>query len=567
MRTIVALTCLLSATLFQESGNETPSYPSFDYHFARKHEVQPHRRTVPLKGVLPGFNQLRLALTVSPAGDVVDAHADGEPQTLKFWPQLEDEVRQWKFIPIEVNGKAVAVLLEEYIDLVPPERRPKRHVPAPALRPDSKVSIALERTGCYGTCPSYSVTVSTEGIAFEGSSFVVAQGKHTANVNADEVRHLAKRFAAADFYSMDSHYRASVTDNPTYILTITVDGHTKSVEDYVGSWEGMPAVISELENQVDDFARTEKWIDGGQGLVPALRAEKFDFETFDAQLMLKKAARAGQTITVRELLDAGVPLEPKPATRQKKGGMFSSFESDGWLTAASRSPETLQVLIDALASEKDQIDKNIALASAARSGSVPAVQALIAYGADPNADLSKLTVTESSGGMTMGSPGAGSILMYAAESGNPELVREILRYHPDLEARDRDGKTAVFSASEYRYDVDDAARAECVRLLAQAGANVNARDSKGNTPLHETFLNNVEIELLKLGANVNARNNDGETPIFTTVDNTAILLFIEHGADLTIRNNEGDTVIEAARKKGPSRQKALRQAIQKFNQR
>jgi ankyrin repeat protein len=60
-----------------------------------------------------------------------------------------------------------------------------------------------------------------------------------------------------------------------------------------------------------------------------------------------------------------------------------------------------------------------------------------------------------------------------------------------------------------------------VRLLAQAGANVNVRDNEGNTPLHETFLTDVEEELLKLGADVNARNKDGETSIFTTFDNDA----------------------------------------------
>jgi len=90
--------------------------------------------------------------------------------------------------------------------------------------------------------------------------------------------------------------------------------------------------------------------------------------------------------------------------------------------------------------------------------------------------------------------------------------------------------------------------------------------NKGNTPLHETFLTDVEEELLKLGADVNARNEDGETPIFTTVDNDAISLFIEHGADLTIRNNKGETVMEAAKGKGPLREEALRKAIQKLNQ-
>lgn len=563
---IVILSCLLSVVLFQESGDRRPSYPSYDYSVAREHEIKPHRRTIPQKGVQAGFHQLHLTLTVSPSGEVIDANADGEPQALKYWSQLEDEVRLWKFTPIEVNGKAITAELEEYIDLVPPERLPKHHVAAPVLRPDSRVSIMLQRSGCFGSCPSYSVTISTDGIAFEGRGFVVAAGKHSDDVNADEVRNLAKRFVAADFYSMDSAYQASVTDMPAYMLTIAINGHTKEVTDYVGSWEGMPAVISQLEDEVDAFGRTLRWIVGQDGLVPALRAEKFNFETFDAQVMLKQAASRGRTATVRELLDAGVPLEPKPAPKLEEPYMAVPFEGVGWLTAASRHPETLQVLIDALASKKDQNDKDLALVGAVRSGSLEAAQALIAYGADPNADLGKLTVTESAGDLTMGAPGAGSVLIYAAESGNPEVVREILRHHPNLEARDRQGRTAIFAAGEYRYQVEDAARGECVRQLVQAGANVNARDDDGNTPLHKTFLTAVEAELLELGADVNARNKRGETPIFTTYDDTAISLFIEHGADLSIRNNEGETVMEAAKKKGPSRQEALRKAIQKFNQ-
>jgi ankyrin repeat protein len=146
------------------------------------------------------------------------------------------------------------------------------------------------------------------------------------------------------------------------------------------------------------------------------------------------------------------------------------------------------------------------------------------------------------------------------------MIREILRYGPKLEARDRKGQTAMFAAGDYRDGDKDGARVECVRLLAEASADVNARDAEGNTPLHETFLTDVEEELLKLGANVNARNKDGETPIFTTVDDDAIPLFVEHGADLTIRNDKGQTVIEAAKEKGPLRQEALRQAIQKQNE-
>ena len=566
MRFIVAFSWLLMSVFLQESGDKKPSNPSFDYDVARAHEIKPHRGTIPIKGVHPGLNQLRLTLIVSPAGDVASADASGEDKILKFWPQLRDEVLLWRFTPFEKDGKAVTAEVEEYIDLVPPERLPRKHVAAPIVRPDSKVAITLRRTGCYGTCPSYMVSITTEGTLFEGGGYVVARGRHTDRANADDVRQFAKKFVAADFYSMDSSYRASVTDNPTYKLTIAIDGRSKEVEDYVGAWEGMPAMITELEDDVDTFARTDRWIEGSGGLVQALEEDKFNFRTFEAQVMLKEAATRGAGTTLRQLLDAGVPLDPLPAPKPAEPGIVPPFQDIGWLNAASGHLEALRVLIEAGASKMDQLDKDLALVGAARSGIVDSARALIDYGANPNADLSAVTVWENGAGMSWGANGAGSILIYAAESGNPEMLREILQYHPKLEARDFRGRTAIFFAAEYRYNAEDTARAECVRLLAEAGANINARDNNGNTPLHETFLRPVEEELLKLGADVNARNSDGETPIFTNVDDSAVSLFIEHGADLTIRNAKGETVMEAAKGKGPLREEALRKAIQTLNE-
>jgi ankyrin repeat protein len=536
-------------------------HPAFDYQVARMHEIGTHRRSIPIKGAQGGFNQLTIKLVVSATGEVVTAEASGDERTMKFWPEIQGEIEQWRFTPFEKNGKAMVAEVEEYVDLVPEERLPKLHVKAPEVKPDSNVKITLERTGCLGMCPGYKVAVATDGIVFEGNYYVVATGRHTDRVDPDAVRTLAKRFVAADFYSMDKEYIAGVTDNPSYVLSIEIDGKSKIVVDYVGQWEGMPAIVVELEDAVDKLAGTERWIKGADGLVELLKAEKYNFATYDAQLMLKSAAQGGQSETVNELLAAGVPLKPLPAPKRKTEYEGIPFEHVGWLNAASGNPETLKVLIDAGASKNDQDDKDLALAGAARSGMVLGVKALLAYGANPNADLSKLTMTESGGGMTIQAPGAGSILIDAAQSGNPEMVQEILKYHPKLEAKDREGKTAMFAAGEYRSSDADGARVECVRLLARAGAKVNARDNEKNTPLHETFLLDVQEELLKLGADVNARNEDGETPIFTVVDDDAIRLFLEHGADLTIRNKDGKTVMEAAESKGPLRQEALRDAI------
>ena len=563
----VAAICLLFSNLLFASNEKPQSSPTYFGDIVREHEIKQHRSTIPLAGVPSGSNQLRLRLTVSPAGDVVEATLDdgNDPRLLKFWGQVQDEVRRWRFTPFQRDGRAVTALVEECVDLIPAERMPKVHIHAPDVNANSRVTILLRRGGCLGSCPSYSVSVATDKIVFEGYGFVVAGGKHTARANEEAVRELARRFVAADFYSMDTEYTASATDLPTYVLSITIDGNTKKVEDYEGPWVGMPAVIRDLEDAVDTLAQTQRWIEGEEGLVKALQAEKFGFKTYAAQLMLKEAASRGKTVTVREFLNAGVPLTPLPVPEGKEFYFGIQFKFVGWLSAASNYPQTLKVFLDAGASKKNQKDKNLALANAAGAGNLESVRALIAYGADPKADFRRLIVTERSAGLGTSEKGAGSVLIYAAKSGKPEVIREILRYHPKLEMRDREGKTALFAAGEYRDSDEDGARVECVRLLLKAGADVNARDNDGNTPLHETFLTDVEEELLKHGADVNARNKDGETPIFTTVDNEAIPLFIKYGADLKIRNRQGLTVFEAAKDKGPLRQQALRNAMGKIS--
>jgi ankyrin repeat protein len=557
---VAALACFLLPACAQQAPAPPAKPVSFNYDQAYHHELKPHRRAIPLEGE-NGFNQLRITLIVSPIGEVISAETDDDAESQKRSSQVKDEIVGWKFEPFVVDGKPVLAKIEEYIDLIPPERFPKTRVVPPSLRPDSRITIALDRSGCFGSCPSYSVSVSPKGIVFDGGGYVAAKGKHIASVDPDAVRKLAARFIVADFYSMADGYAAPVTDNPGYTLSIDIDGHKKEVHDYVGQEVGMPAAIKDLEDSVDELAETKRWIKGEASLVQTLQDESYNFKTFDAQVILKEAATRGEIATVQALLEAGVPLQPIAAPKPKDAYEGVPFEYAGWLTAAASHPETLKIFIDADASKDDQSDKDLALVGAARSGKVEAVRALIAYGANPNADLRKLVVTEEDGGMALEGYGAGSTLIYAASSGNPETVKEILQYHPSLDARDSEGRTVLFAAGKPHGDEDESQEVECVRLLVEAGADVNARDKDGNTPLHEIYLTTVEEELLKLGADVNARNKDGETPIFTTYDDAAIPLLIRHGADLSIRNNKAQSVFDAAEQRGPQRVEALRAAM------
>jgi hypothetical protein len=160
MRTICLVFLLLNASVLPSLSQEPPARATYAYDVARTHVIEPHRRTIPMEGVNSGFNQLRLKLIVSPSGTVVDATATGESWNMKFWPKVREEVLGWKFKPFEKDGKADTAEVEEYVELVPPERLPTNHVVPPVLRPDSKITITLTRGGCFGSCPIYRVTVN-----------------------------------------------------------------------------------------------------------------------------------------------------------------------------------------------------------------------------------------------------------------------------------------------------------------------------------------------------------------------------------------------------------------------
>jgi hypothetical protein len=252
MRLTASLVILFTITASQppEAAGSSPSFSWFE---TFKHEKVPHQYEIRVAGVT-GFEILHMRLVISPDGSVINARPTGGRRAKQFWPKVQSEVLTWKFVPFEKRGRAVTARVEE--------RLPTTHVLPPDLKPDSKVTLKLSRGICLGTCPGYRVSVTTEGIEFEGFYYVSATGIHTATVTADAVRNLARRFIDADFYSMDNSYEAEVTDMPAYTLSLDIDGHIKVVKDYAGSWVGMPSVISQLERDVDVFAQTQQWIKG-----------------------------------------------------------------------------------------------------------------------------------------------------------------------------------------------------------------------------------------------------------------------------------------------------------------
>ena len=159
-----------------------------------------------------------------------------------------------------------------------------------------------------------------------------------------------------------------------------------------------------------------------------------------------------------------------------------------------------------------------ALMTASRTGNVDAVKVLLAHGADVNAK-------ESWHGETA--------LMWAVAQKHAAVARELLAKGADVNARSTANKWERQNSAEPREKwlplgslsaLEFAARqgcVDCVPVLIQAGADINAPDQDGITPLLSSIINghyDIANVLLENGANPNIADRTGRTPLYSAVD-------------------------------------------------
>ncbi|KAH7379029.1 ankyrin repeat-containing domain protein [Cadophora sp. MPI-SDFR-AT-0126] len=143
-------------------------------------------------------------------------------------------------------------------------------------------------------------------------------------------------------------------------------------------------------------------------------------------------------------------------------------------------------------------------------------------------------------------------LMWAAVRADTTNLRVLIENRANVSATDCEGKTALHIAIA-------TGSYECVKILLQYKADVNICDKFGYTPLHsaarpESLEGAAIIEMLcSLGANLEARDLAGWTPLhFAAYQNrsAAISSLIDCGANINFLNRDGESAIGLAIERG-----------------
>ena len=188
------------------------------------------------------------------------------------------------------------------------------------------------------------------------------------------------------------------------------------------------------------------------------------------------------------------------------------------------------------------------------AGNLPGVRFALERGVSPNTHA---TIPDDSADVADGPSRKGTPLIAAAAlSAGPRdmqpIIEALLTAGADVNQADDSGQTPLMSAVEV-------SGLKSVRRLLQAGAKVDATDSRGRGVLHRVnsytgYAQVLEL-LLKRGANVNLRDREGQTPLHRAVSERAmgtIATLVEHGADPTLADAAGKTPRDLVRETEPA---------------
>ena len=417
-----------------------------------------------------------------------------------------DGFRTWTYAPFVQGGQAVDAIVSEQID---EWERPQKHVPLPEVALE-KVRIVLRRSGCYGPCPVYSVEIRGDGsVLYEGVNYVDVPGKHSYHVSAADVAKLVDSARTIDFWSLRSSYRASITDNPDYFTSVQMGEQEHHLEDYVGKSAGMPASVTDFEQQIDAVARSREWVNFSQFAVQQLQHEGYDFKSpAGAELLARAVANdeSNDNQAMADLVAFGAPIDgPLPTTRR-----VSAARSVIEAALLNQRELLIDPLIDkgALQSggQPDQAKIDAAFRAAISGGRMMLVQKIWQVGGVEHQPA--LTFDdEADDGSRKQSP-VTLLLFHQPRQRVPwegmQIARWLSSQGCDLKAAAADGETLLHIAAK-------AEDVQFVRFLLNQGMSPSTPGKYGLPALGGVESEDVAMVLLEAGTDMSHMNGSGHS--------------------------------------------------------
>lgn len=171
---------------------------------------------------------------------------------------------------LTMNRKLIAILLASIIALQMGCADSIRRLKLEVVRSNDLV-LTMKRGECYGTCPVYEVSLDDAGnVTFNGIKHTKMIGKATGKVSSGDIDQLVTALNAASFLKLNQNYDQKTcpdfnTDMSTVVIELKLNGLLKTVNHNLGcstksDHKPYPPGLRELEDKIDQAARTAQWI-------------------------------------------------------------------------------------------------------------------------------------------------------------------------------------------------------------------------------------------------------------------------------------------------------------------
>ena len=155
-------------------------------------------------------------------------------------------------VKVEDAKEVTAPVMEQAEPVTVENEKPSR----PAPRYADSLFFRIDRTPCFGQCPTYTVNIYQSGHAqMEGKKFFDYEGFFATKFSEDELIRIEKMAIEYGYAKMDHVYDAPVTDLPSTTTIL----RTEKIQQWVYNRMNAPDELRTFEREMETMIKDKQW--------------------------------------------------------------------------------------------------------------------------------------------------------------------------------------------------------------------------------------------------------------------------------------------------------------------